>query len=373
MIVTPRILSFLYTDQRESIERAGGGAGGNEGGGVELWVNDFLARDFLSVQPLGPQQETTSSYRAAYIAWAAHFGPQYSPFLRRAIKAWSQSRLGQQMMNWQRQKALLGMPLPLPLATIYRLQNGQSLEYDSSHSEESQGSIFHGLFGGYAFYDHIVCVRMLPLSLAAIWTTKFKLRLPAGRTSMIIAANFNFSKMFIVDLASGEILVNKAPQLPLQFVSAAPADSTGLQDSGLRWFEEYGRRLEASVYETSLLDDELPFSTGICLFPLQPPHLVKEVTRGVQVRVTLVYVPERSQSKHLSPGSETGEAVIGKYPLLVPGGPEFVYQSCTYQRADLGSMEGDFRFVEGCIARPTGGEWDVVCPRFRLDIPAHIF
>lgn len=46
---------------------------------------------------------------------------------------------------------------------------------------------------------------------------------------MIIAANFNFSKMFIVDLASGEILVNKAPQLPLQFVSAAPADSTGEQ------------------------------------------------------------------------------------------------------------------------------------------------
>lgn len=26
-----------------------------------------------------------------------------------------------------------------------------------------------------------------------------------------------------------------------------------------------------------------------------------------------------------------GEGVIGKYPLLEPDGPEFVYQSCTFQ------------------------------------------
>ena len=54
------------------------------------------------------------------------------------------------------------------------------------------------------------------------------------------------------------------------------------------------------------------------------------------------------------------------------GGEEFVYQSCTQQRVPGGSMEGDFAFVEGTLAKP-GAQIDVECPRFYMRIPAVLF
>lgn len=38
-----------------------------------------------------------------------------------------------------------------------------------------------------------------------------------------------------------------------------------------------------------------------------------------------------------------GEGVIGQYPILEPGGKEFVYQSCTHQTGVSSSMEGEFK------------------------------
>ena len=38
-----------------------------------------------------------------------------------------------------------------------------------------------------------------------------------------------------------------------------------------------------------------------------------------------------------------GEAVIGQFPLLRPDGADFVYQSCTRQQGQRGSMEGSFK------------------------------
>jgi len=45
-----------------------------------------------------------------------------------------------------------------------------------------------------------------------------------------------------------------------------------------------------------------------------------------------------------------GEGVIGKFPVLTPGAPEFVYQSCTAASKEPGSMDGDFRCV-WCFAK----------------------
>lgn len=68
-----------------------------------------------------------------------------------------------------------------------------------------------------------------------------------------------------------------------------------------------------------------------------------------------------------------GEGVIGLYPILEPGGPEFVYCSCTQQKAVRGSMCGSFKFVPGSMDRPEGPPFDVVCPAFRLDLPEYAF
>lgn len=50
-----------------------------------------------------------------------------------------------------------------------------------------------------------------------------------------------------------------------------------------------------------------------------------------------------------------------------------MYQSCTQQEERRGAMEGDFLFVEGSIKQPTGPEWEVICPRFVLEVPQFIY
>jgi uncharacterized protein affecting Mg2+/Co2+ transport len=68
-----------------------------------------------------------------------------------------------------------------------------------------------------------------------------------------------------------------------------------------------------------------------------------------------------------------GEGVVGQYPQLEAGGPEYVYQSCTHQAEQSGFMEGGFVFVEGTLARPEGSSFTAVCPRFELRVPEYIF
>jgi F-box protein 3 len=69
-----------------------------------------------------------------------------------------------------------------------------------------------------------------------------------------------------------------------------------------------------------------------------------------------------------------GEGVVGQFPLLRAGEPEaFVYTSCTPQDARRGFMDGTFRFVEGSIQCPSGPEWEVACPRFKLEVPTFVY
>ena len=73
-----------------------------------------------------------------------------------------------------------------------------------------------------------------------------------------------------------------------------------------------------------------------------------------------------------------GEAVIGEYPLLRARADDddddkpFVYESCTAVTPP-GTMEGGFTFVEGSIAAPTGPDFFVRCPLFRLEKPEYVF
>ncbi len=68
-----------------------------------------------------------------------------------------------------------------------------------------------------------------------------------------------------------------------------------------------------------------------------------------------------------------GEGVVGHYPLLRPGEAPFVYQSCTQQNAPVGFMGGSFTFAEGCIARPTGPQFEVASPEFELRLREYVF
>ena len=59
---------------------------------------------------------------------------------------------------------------------------------------------------------------------------------------------------------------------------------SGRDDDLLCWFEEYASRLCGGTYVAAPLDADDPSSRAISLFPLQPPGLVQEVTKGVKVR-----------------------------------------------------------------------------------------
>jgi F-box protein 3 len=68
-----------------------------------------------------------------------------------------------------------------------------------------------------------------------------------------------------------------------------------------------------------------------------------------------------------------GEAVVGQYPLLLQGGENFTYQSCTHQREPQGSMEGEFTFIEGSIENPGPRQVKAQCPTFQLIMPDVVF
>mmetsp|Transcript_7207 Transcript_7207/g.15734 ORF Transcript_7207/g.15734 Transcript_7207/m.15734 type:complete len:446 (+) Transcript_7207:122-1459(+) len=396
----------------------------------------FLWEDYGWDAPTKPSNEACASYRLAYGAWATEFGADESSYIKRSVTAWksieafltahhpaikSSLQPGASEQDIRQAEEALGCKLHPALKAIYRLRNGQTLKYDQCFDEQveprnHEESVFHGMFGGYSFYDELVSVRMLPLDRMIKWTTVIQNGRLVNRNQILFAASFNFKKLFVVNSADASISVVS----PGVLLPAVPTVA-GAEDGVLRWLEEYARRLSCGYYCVELLDPELSSSASISLFPAQAPGMVKAVTRGVQVRGSCLYVPEHSppgrnvftysirfsllphdeQRQHWpatagpprvldscqlmtrhwiirnAEGEEIdevrGEAVVGKFPLLRPGEPEFVYQSCTNQQAARGYMEGDFTFVEGNIAKPTGPEWDVVCPRFVLEVPNFIF
>lgn len=291
-------------------------------------------------------------------------------------------------------------------------------------SDEEVISIFQGLLGGYSVYQHLVVTRLMPLARAAAWT--MEMQLSRMRPQLLaVACSFRVAdKLFVADCGTGGVAVMRrtATGGPQLHPAAPSTDSApGARDGVLRWLEEYSVRLAGGSYALAALDEDYPQHAAISLFPLQPPHCAVAVTRGVRVRASVVYCPEQApQGKHLfaysirfslqdaatqlaalPPGASVvqtvsrcqlmsrhwvirdergevadevrGEGVIGKYPLLEPDGPEFVYQSCTFQAATRGSMEGGFTFVEGSIERPRGGTFEAACPQFHLMIPAYIY
>ncbi|KAF2322054.1 hypothetical protein GH714_006078 [Hevea brasiliensis] len=160
------------------------------------------------------------------------------------------------------------------------------------------------------------------------------------------------------------------------------------QDAMLLWLEEHGRRLQDGIIKLQ----EEGNVRAICQFPEEPPLCSTAITNGVKVRASAVFVPEATDLEDSSEkywfaysirmsllpegcfingmyfgscqlqrrhwfiyangnivSDVSGEAVIGKYPLLLPGERDFVYQSCKPLSTSSGSIEGSFTFVPGRI------------------------
>ncbi|KAF2322056.1 hypothetical protein GH714_006091 [Hevea brasiliensis] len=203
-------------------------------------------------------------------------------------------------------------------------------------------------------------------------------------------------KLFFLNCTNGQLYVgtrNLATDLEMMpcvpsglLMSVHDFNSDQQQDAMLLWLEEHGRRLQDGIIKLQ----EEGNVRAICQFPEEPPLCSTAITNGVKVRASAVFVPEAADLEDSSEkywfaysirmsllpegcfingmyfgscqlqrrhwiiyangnivSDVSGEAVIGKYPLLLPGERDFVYQSCTPLSTSSGSIEGSFTFVPG--------------------------
>ncbi|XP_041000256.1 F-box protein SKIP16-like [Juglans microcarpa x Juglans regia] len=323
----------------------------------------------------------------------------------------------------QESERILKVKLPLPTRILYRFCDGQESCLKQSLVSSHGSSL--GLIGGYSFYQHFVNVYLLPLT-EVILKTKAIVRRPAFSSRskyIVVAASSTYvEKFFFLNCTTGQLYVGTAnlpthgemiPCVPNALISSVH-DFNGdqQQDAMLLWLEEHVRRLENGVIK---LREEGGFKS-INLFPEDSPLCSTAITNGVKVRASAVFVPESadlhnenemytfSYSIRMSLLPEgcvihgicfsscqlhrrhwiiranesvvsdvNGEAVIGEFPLLLPGGKEFVYESCTPLPTSLGSIEGSYTFVPGRLKNPKGAPFEVEVARVPLQLPDYIF
>ncbi|KAJ9701599.1 hypothetical protein PVL29_006817 [Vitis rotundifolia] len=292
---------------------------------------------------------------------------------------------------------ILKVKLPLPTRLLYRFCDGQELNEEGVGGTALGCSL--GIIGGYCFNDHLVNVCFLPLRQVILETREITDQIVFSTTSkyvIVAASSTDIGKFFFLNCTTGQLYVGTRglvsagemiPCVPNALISPMHDVNTGQQqDAMLLWLEEHVRRLQNGIIKLR----KEGMIRSINLFPEEAPLCSTAVTNGVQVRASAVFIPEGcnlldASHKYLfafsirmrllpegcivngtSFGScqlnwrhwiirandhvvsdVNGEAVIGKYPLLYPGGEEFVYQSCTLLSSSQGSIEGGFTFVPG--------------------------
>ncbi|KAL4632193.1 hypothetical protein ACB092_04G034300 [Castanea dentata] len=332
-------------------------------------------------------------------------------------------RKGASEVEIQESERILKVKFPLPTRILYRFCDGQ--EFNPEKSSGSAGGGLLGLIGGYSYYTHLVNVFLLPLKEVVLNTKAIirHIRLFSRNKYVVVAASYTESeKFFFLNCTTGQLhvgTVNLATQgemipcVPNALISSVH-DSNGdqQQDAMLLWLEEHARRLENGMIKLR----EERGTRSISLFPEEPPFCSTAITNGVKVRASAVFVPEIAdlqnettkytfsysirislqregcvingipfsscqlkwrhwiiRANDLVESDVNGAAVIGQYPLLLPGEKEFVYESCTPLPTSLGSVEGSFTFVPGRLADPKGAPFEVEVARFPLQLPDYIF
>lgn len=401
-----------------------------------LW-SKFCSDDLELDSPVDPDGNSVPSFKIAYGAWREAFHMYPWSLVIRAKRCWNRIKIwlaanfpevldtlhkGAKEDEIKSLEMRLKIKLPLPTRVLYRFCNGQEVKMDEVSGSTPWNLV--GLIGGYLFYEHLVNVFLLPLELVASETKGIIRQLGFSSRSkyIVAAASCTNEKIFFLNCSNGQLYVGTRnlmtdgemlPCVPDSLISSVhDPKGSQLQDAMLLWLEELGQRLEHGIIKVR----QEGKIRGINHFPEVPPLCQTAVSNGVKVRASAVFVPEfcnlqdesqkyqfaysirmsllpegciingmnfsscQLHSRHwiisISDNivdSVSGEAVIGKYPLLHQGKEEFVYESCTFLPSLPGSMEGYFTFVPGRLADPKGNPFRVQVPRFSLELPEYIF
>jgi len=307
--------------------------------------------------------------------WAADHFPEVLPTLQN----------GASELEIRDLEEKLGLELPEPTRVLYRLCNGQSTQPTEMFTNIHYSL---GIIGGYSFYNHIVNVHWLPLDLVIAETNRCRIMHDDSDfivlKCIVVACSSNVEKFFLLSCTNGMLYVGTKnfmangemiPCVPKELIRMDSGGGNMTQQDGLLlWFEEHVRSCLSGKVNVQTKDDD----RGINLFPQLPPLCSNVITHGVQVCASAIYIPERSkEDKHMFSYSirmrllpdgctldsrqfnscqlssrhwiircdETviadfsGEAVIGKYPLLSVDKREFVYESCVPLFSTNGSVE----------------------------------
>lgn len=253
------------------------------------------------------------------------------------------------------------------LRYIYAVHDGQLLPIDRFMLAGDQAgarahidSLWHGLFGGFSCYQHHVCMRMHPASVAAGIVAKlgpdlFHVSAPAAQPAArlrcaaadaagtvqleLLSSSYNFNRIFAADEAGG------------LFCLLSGGEWEAVAPSACAWFCEYGRRLSCGFYRVGQIYAGQP-SEGVVLFQdeVDGEWCTRCVTNGVEVVASALYTPELPQAfsyslrmrmgadaPHASaqlhrriwsiedgsgepPRLVSGEGVVGQFPVLRAGG-----------------------------------------------------
>uniref|UniRef100_A0A6M2ECC3 ApaG domain-containing protein n=1 Tax=Populus davidiana TaxID=266767 RepID=A0A6M2ECC3_9ROSI len=323
----------------------------------------------------------------------------------------------------QKLERILKVKLPLPTRLLYRFHDGQ--HFSGKNLSSGMAGCPLGLIGGYCFYNHSVNVYLLSLQEVISKTREIvrHLNLPDTSEYIVVAASSSYiGKFFFLNCSDGQLYVGTQnfptdaemmPCVPQALIS--PVHDFNIdqqQDAMLLWLEEHGRRLHNGMIKLLSKGN----IKSISQFPEESPLCSTAVTSGVKVRASAVFVPEAADLEDISRkyafaysirmsllpegciingmhfsscqlhlrhwvisandtvvSNVNGEAVIGKFPLLLPGEKEFVYESCAPLPTSTGSVEGSFTFFPGRLADPKGTPFKVEVGRFPLQLPDYIF
>jgi len=292
------------------------------------------------------------------------------------------------------------------------------------------GAWCRGLLGGYTAYQYEVCNVLLPLEAAMNLTKFVRSKLvflqTEHSTKVVFACSWQLSMFFLVDVRDGGVYAYTQQNTLLP---ACPSTGAGRGEGLLRWVEEYARRLECGIYTMEPLRPEDGLETaGISIFPRSGPDVVRGVTNHVEVTGSWVYMPMHQQGWGYSislrllgtpqernfktcqlverhweisedgqdPNHVRGEGVIGLFPILNDNGwllnnesdpngqygvrgekqmpAPFRYQSCAGRtRSMTQNFGGEITFVPGTRSRPTGEQFTVRMPAFRLCVPEFLY